>query len=316
MTRLRSALVLSAALLAASPAAAQDDRRVQNLERQVRELRAIVFQGRDTGQPVEIRPVGPDPQVVALEARVNELAEAQRQAVGANEVLQRDLEEARRTAGQLQAESATYRAAADARIARLEQQLAAQAAPPAAVAPVADVPPPPAAPAATPSPATRPPASRRAQELTARTQAGDASEFGAPAGAAPAGPDAAFQAAYQRLVDADYPGAQAGFEGFVARNPTSARAPEARYYVGQSLYVREDYGPAARAYAEALRGWPKTRWAPDATVKLAQSLAQINQTQSACAALAEFNRRYAATAAAAVKTRAATTRTRAQCAAG
>ena len=117
-------------------------------------------------------------------------------------------------------------------------------------------------------------------------------------------------------MGADYAGAQAGFEGYIARNPAGVRTPEARYWLGQSLFMRETYPQAARAYAEALRGWPKTKWAPDATVRLAQSLAEINQAASACAALSEFNRRYGAAAPAAVKTRAAATRTRAACAAG
>ena len=310
MTRLLSALLLSTALAAAAgPAAAQDDRRVADLQRQVRELRAIVFQGRDTGQPVEIKPVGPDPQVVALQGRVDELSEGQRRLTGQNEELQHSLDESRRTAEQLRAEAQSFRAASDARVQRLEQQLAAlQAPPPATVeappAPVATLPP------VVQAPASRPPASRRAQELTARTQAGDTSTFGGVA----AGDG--FDEAYQRLVDADYAGAQAGFEGFIARKPTDPRVADAKFYIGQSLYVRETYGPAARAYAEALKGWPKTKWAPDATVKLAQSLNQLNQNANACAALAEFNRRYGPAAPAAVKTRAAATRTKAQCTAG
>ena len=44
--RLLAALLVTSAL--ATPALAQDDRRLSDLQRQVRELRAIVFQGRDT----------------------------------------------------------------------------------------------------------------------------------------------------------------------------------------------------------------------------------------------------------------------------
>ena len=312
LPRLRLGWLAAVSLLAlASPAGAQDDRRVQTLERQVRELRAIVFQGRDTGQPVEVKPVGPDPQVTALQAKVDELGETERRMTGQQEVLQHDLDEARRTAEQLRAEATSYRQAADARIARLEAQLAASAPPPAVAQPAPAAAPPPVASA----PPPRPPVSRRGAELTARTQAADTGRFGEAADPATAAGDG-FAEAYQRFADADYPGAQAGFEGYIARNATGPRTPEARYWLGQTLYMRESYAPAARAYAEALKGWPKTKWAPDATVKLAQSLAQINQTPSACAALAEFGRRYGPTAPAAVKGRAAALRTRAQCAAG
>ena len=47
--------------------------------------------------------------------------------------------------------------------------------------------------------------------------------------------------------------------------------------------------------------------------KLAQSLAFSNQTSQACAALTEFDQRYAARASAAVKTVAQSARTRARC---
>ena len=312
------ALLLASSALA-TPAAAQDDKRLGDLQRQVRELRAIVFQGRDTGQPVEVKPVGPDPQVVALQAKVDDLAAAQRTLVGQNEVMSHDLDEARRTAEQLKAEASAYRGAADARIARLEAQLAGQVAPTPPADTAAAPPLPPPAPTAAGGSNGRPPPSRRAAELTARTQAGDTSRFGdpapAPAAAAPTAGDG-FDQAYQRLVDADYAGAQTGFEGFLARSPTSPKAPEARYYIAQSLYVRENYGLAARAYSEALKGWPKSKWAPDATVKLAISLAALDRGAQACAALSEFSRRYGAVAPAAVKARAATARAHSACTAG
>ena len=64
-----------------------------------------------------------------------------------------------------------------------------------------------------------------------------------------------------------------------------ARASEARYWLGETLYIREDYTAAAQAYAGALKGWPKATWAPDATVKLANALTAIQRTTAACQAL-------------------------------
>lgn len=315
MTR-RPALLLGCALLSSSwalaPAAyAQDDRRLQNLERQVRELRAIVFQGRDTGQPVIVKPEGPDPQVTALQGRVDQQDQQIRDLTGRLEVAGHDLDEARRADEQLKAESAAGRQALSDRVTRLESQAATGAAPlpPAAAAPDPDTAPAPA-PAAGPRP--------RGAEVTARVQAQDAGRLGggSAAATAPSATADPFKDAYGRLEAGDYPGAQSGFEGYIAANPTGVRTGEARYYLGQSLYVRESYAPAARAYAEALKGWPKAKWAPDATVKLAQSLVQLDRSPSACQALAEFSRRYAPAAPAAVKTRAASVRARAQCGAG
>ncbi len=282
------------ALTAAAPAAhaQQDDRRISDLQKQVRELRSIVFQGRDTGQPVEVKPVGPDPQVTALQTKVDDLQQTLRQMTGANEVLTHDIDEARRGLEQERSQNSARLQALTDRLARLE---AAQAAAAAAPPPAAATEPFPVAPAPTASlPRNRP--------------ADDFAPTVAPADL--------FSAASAKLAAADYPGAQAGFEAYLAADPTGTRAAEARYDIAQSLYARETYGPAARSYALSLKGWPKTKWAPDATVRLAASLAQAGRAPDACAALGEFDRRYAATATAAVKSRATATRTRAACTAG
>ena len=90
-------------------------------------------------------------------------------------------------------------------------------------------------------------------------------------------------------------------------------AREAYYLLGESYYVRSQYGDATTAYARALKDWPKTAWAPDATVKLSRALvSRPTATDQACAALGEYNRRYDATAPKAVKARAATTADRRQ----
>ena len=54
--------------------------------------------------------------------------------------------------------------------------------------------------------------------------------------------------------------------------PDSPRTPEARYWLGETLFVREAYGDAAGAYIGAIRGWPQTAWAPEAVVELSRSL--------------------------------------------
>ena len=306
---LKAALLLGAALLIATPAGAQqDDRRVQRLEQQVKELRSIVFQGRDTGQPVVVKPAGPDPDVVALGQKVDEQNERIRTLIGQIETLQHDLDESRRTTEQLKADADTRGHAVDDRLGRLEAQNATGGVAPSAAAGQAGTPP--SLPLVA-LPLT--PRQVRSAALTQSAYAGDASQFGGPTGAAPPAAGDAFQASYKKLTDADYPGAQAGFEGWLAAKPSSPRAGEARYYVGQSLYMRENYADAARAYAQALRGWPKTKWAPEATVKLAQSLAQVNDSGHACAALAEFDRRYGKDALPATKARAKTTRAAAKC---
>ena len=70
---------------------------------------------------------------------------------------------------------------------------------------------------------------------------------------------------------------------------------------------------AVAAYAAALNGWPTTSWAGETTLKLARALDATDRKPQACGALGEFNRRYAATASASLKTIAGQVRTQAAC---
>src|ERR1700753_1362665 len=49
------------------------DKRLDRIEKQLREVRSIVLQAHATGAPVEIKEAGPDPQVIALSSRFDDL---------------------------------------------------------------------------------------------------------------------------------------------------------------------------------------------------------------------------------------------------
>lgn len=311
----RAFLLTTALLASAAPAAAQDAGRLDRIERSLREVRAIVFQGRDTGQPVVIKPAGPDPQVEALERKVGDLEQTLQRVNGQLDTTAHDLDEAKRALndqrGAAQASADQLRTLTD-RLARLEAQAAAQAT--AAPPPSA----PPQAQAVAPPPEPSPPApDRRARtaEATARAQSGDAGQLGAapPAAAAPKTEAATYRTARSALAAGDYAGAVSGFQDYAARFPTGPHLADARYGLGEAYYIQDNHAEAARAYAQALRGWPKTAWAGDATLKLAQSLTQLNRAENACAAVGEFDTRYGATASAALKARAQAVRARAKC---
>jgi tol-pal system protein YbgF len=281
------AFVLSASLfgLAGGFARAQDARpaeepsakRLDRFEKELREVRQIVLQAHATGQPVEIKEAGPDPQVVALQGRIDEGDAAVRRLTGEIETLTHDLSAARKDLDDQKAQTA---ALAD-RIDKLEKQIAqllpAGAAPPSGPGPgVAGAAPPPAAPPA----------------MDAK---------------------AAYAHARQLLEDGDYAGAASELQAYLDRFGDTASAPTARYWLGEAKFIQKDYPGAATAYLGAIRGWPKTSWAPEAVVKLSQSLLELGKPQDACGALGEFDRRYPR-AAPALKARAAATRTKAQCA--
>ena len=311
---LAAAAVLALGAPTVGPALAQDDggRRIDQLEKQVRELRAIVFQGRDTGQPVEVKPAGPDPAVTALATRLDALDDTIRQLKGELEVLTHDADEARQTSASVREQDGELHARLsdlNDRVGRLEAQLAPGAAagiPP----PPSDVPPPPVAGA--PSP-----------DATAAAQAADTGRLGGPSSApnAPPPPEPAppstpadtYRAARALITSGDYAGASNAFQAYLTRYPNARNAPEAYYWLGESDYAREDYADATPAYARALKGWPKLAWSPDATVKLARALAETSRNTEACAALAEFGHRYRASASPTVKARAEAVRARASC---
>lgn len=259
------------------PADPLDDRsvkRVERMEKVVRELRSIVFQGRDTGKPVVVQPAETDAQIAALNERVTDLEQTLTKLNGQNETVTFELSKANKAA-------ADQKARADAleqRLAAIEKTLAdlqtAAAGGQLAGAPAAgEVPPPPAP---------------------------------------PADPAVAFKQARQLLLDGDYANAEQAFSTYVANYPDNAKTPEARYWLGETLFVREAYTDAAAAYIGAIRGWPQTSWAPDATLKLARSMVALKKTAEACRTLDELAKRYPK-APSQITSRAASTRVAAKC---
>ncbi|MDR3511266.1 MAG: tol-pal system protein YbgF [Caulobacteraceae bacterium] len=298
---LRPALGAAAALLLASAAAsalAQDqgyvepaNKRLDRLEKQLREVRDIVLQAHATGAPVEIKEAGPDPQVIALTSRLDDMDQSIRGITGQIEVMQHDLALARKDAETAQAQSA----ALSDRLDKLEKQVAALA------------PPPPAAPGAgAPGPGD--------DGGLAGQAAGQGQGAGqGPGPGAPGDPKAVYARARQFLLDGDYPSASAAFQDYVDRFGDTPNAVSARYWIGETKYIQEDYAGAAKAYLAAIHGWPQTAWAPDAVVKLSLSLVQLKQPKQACGALAELDRHYPH-ATPAAKARAAAARQKAGCA--
>ena len=279
--KLKAALLASVLALTAVPTISMaqtpmpdplDDRSVKRLEKMekvVRELRAIVFQGRDTGKPVVVQAAETDAQIAAMSERMRDLEQTLTKLNGQNETLTHDLDVARRA-------NETEKARGDAldqRLAALEKRLADQEAVAAATA--ASVP--------------------------------------AVAASTSSDPTAAFKSARQLLLDGDYGAAEQAFAGYVEAFPDSAKAPEARYWLGETQFVREAYGDAAGNYLGAVRGWPQTSWAPDAVLKLSRSLVALKKPADACKTLDELNRRYPK-APNAVVAKATATRVQAKCA--
>jgi len=243
--------------------------RLDRMEKAVKELRAIVFQGRETGQPVVIQPADTDSQINGLTDHLNDLDRTLSRLNGEMEVIRHDLDQARQENSDLRAQNAV-----------LKDQLAAVD---AAVKALTPPPPPPPDPNAPPPPP-----------------------------AAPADPAGAFAAARASLQAGDLATAEAGFRDFVDRFGDTPRGPEARYYLGRLLLQRRAWADAATADIGAIRGWPRTTWAPEAVLNLSQALIGLGKPADACQTLDELAKRYPA-APASVRSGAIDARAQAQC---
>ena len=133
MKTLRSFVLVQLAVLAfgaAAPALAQvpldnslDDhsaKRLDRMEQAIRELRAIVFQGRETGKPVVVEPADTDAQLSALSQKIDDLQQAITRLTGQLELAGHDVDEARHEAdaaarGERRPDRPRRRAGAEAR---------------------------------------------------------------------------------------------------------------------------------------------------------------------------------------------------------
>ena len=288
-------LLAASALVAGAvvPAQAQNagaERRMERLEQAMRALQATVLQAQATGQPVVVRPEGPDPVLTSMQQRVADLEMTLQRINGQLETLGFELEQAKRAETAAETESRNALQALNERIGRLDSQMAALTA------------------------AMAPPEPLAAGPDDARTAPDAGGTLDGQLGAAPpANAGEAFIRARALFTANDFEAAGAAFQDFVATYPNNTRTPEAYYWLGESYFARRGYQTATAAYASALRNRPTTAWAPAAMARLAQSLANANQPAQACAALAEFDQRYAARASAAVRANAQTARTRARC---
>lgn len=117
----------------------------------------------------------------------------------------------------------------------------------------------------------------------------------AEADASPTG-SAAGDLAAARTLNGD--AAADAYERLIENWPDAAEAREAEWRLGDMARAAGDQTSATGAYARALRGWPTAPWAGEVTIKLARGLGATRRQADGCAALGEFDRRYAARASA------------------
>ncbi len=248
------------------PAIEWDKRRLERLERNVRRLDSQLNRNRDPNAlPILIEP---DPETIALQGRVTELAERLQDMEATVRRLNGEIETAGMELGRARQDTVEARNELGPRRTRIAEH------------------------------------ETRIATLESGVQTG-AEAQGDPQGE--------FDAAMRLVNEGALVEAGAAFEAFVKKYPDAAQTPEAHYRHAETLYNRDESELAVAAYSRSLRGWPQSKWAAEATLKLATSLANIGRNQQACAAAAEFDKRYAASSSANARNRSAAIKTRAKC---
>jgi len=106
------------------------------------------------------------------------------------------------------------------------------------------------------------------------------------------GPDDLYRSSYESILAGQYKAAEAGFRQHVEKFPEDARAPDAQFWLGESLLGQQKYREAAEVFLAANKKFPKAKKAPDMLFKLGVSLVGINQRDVGCATFSEVGKRY------------------------
>jgi tol-pal system protein YbgF len=285
------------------------EKRLEREEKALRDLRQIVLQAKAQGNPVTVKDAGPDPEVEALKARINDLDETLRRLTGQLEEVAHNAQLAAKAA----ADAGDANKVLSGRVDRIEQPLLAAGAAALAAAQPPQAQPSQSQPQAAQSPAGGGVLGTLRERGTGQGAPRDIEANPSADGSGPGEELQIYRAARQTLDSGDYVGGASALQDYLQRYPTSPRAAEANYWLGRTLALRNMHADAAGAYARALKGWPHTAWAGDAVVRLSASLVELKRGSDACKALAEFDTRYRAKAPAALKARAKDARAQAAC---
>ncbi len=125
------------------------------------------------------------------------------------------------------------------------------------------------------------------QRLGTVSNSGNAAAAQAPV--LPADANVAYDQAFAKIRDGNYEEAEVAMRAFLQRWPSIDLSSNAAYWLGETLYVRGDFGGAAKAFAEAYQKYPKGAKAEDTLLKLGLALGALNRKQDACIAFDQLS---------------------------
>jgi tol-pal system protein YbgF len=90
----------------------------------------------------------------------------------------------------------------------------------------------------------------------------------------------------------DYALAEDSLREFLKKYPSDRLVSDAHYWLGESLFQRQRYRDAAESFLTVSTKFEASGRAPEALLRLGQSLAALGEREAACATLGEVNRKF------------------------
>ncbi|WP_375380642.1 YbgF trimerization domain-containing protein [uncultured Sphingomonas sp.] len=318
MRRYAAAVLLSVAVLPATPAMAQEiDARVGRLESEMRAVQRKVFPG-GAGQYVQ-PDIAPDRTApdrapgTPASSPVADLTQRVSSLEGQLQSLTGQIEQNQYRIRQLEDQFNAYRRATDARLAGTAQGAGPGPGPgygPSAPTGAADRPPPgdddTPPPAATGSRSGAGPAAGGDPARSTRAAAVEKPDTGVP-------DEDAYLYGYRLWQAKLYPEAETQLKQVVADYPKSKRASYAQNLLGRSYLDDGKANSAATAFYESYKKFPDGERAPDSLYYLATTLMKLNKPADACKVYGELTDVYGAKITPAMKADVAKGRVTAKC---
>jgi tol-pal system protein YbgF len=101
-----------------------------------------------------------------------------------------------------------------------------------------------------------------------------------------------FDLAYGSVLRRDYVLAEESFRAFLGKYPNDRLTGDATFWLGESLFQRQRFRDAAEAFLNVSTKFEGNAKAPNALVRLGQSLAALGEKEAACASLGEVLRKF------------------------
>ncbi|MGU9981690.1 tol-pal system protein YbgF [Phreatobacter sp. HK31-P] len=101
-----------------------------------------------------------------------------------------------------------------------------------------------------------------------------------------------YNAAVAFITRRDYEQAEIALRGFLQNHPRDRLVGDATHQLGETMYQRRQYREAAEQFLKVSTDYPRAGRAPSSLLRLGQSLNALGEREAACAAYAEFNRKF------------------------